>query len=226
MRIALTAGATLLCLAALSTGAMATPRTWVSGSGSDSGNCAFATPCRTFTYAISQTDAGGEIDVKDSAPYGAFTINKSITIVGDPSQAHVGVQANSTAINIAAGANDAIVLRGLSIDGDGATETFGVQMTSGRSLVIDHCVFASLTQGVRLVDANVYAMITNSLFTTSYIGLVNGGAAYAVLGNDVITANSYGIYGTWSTYGDNDLNGNISADIPNGQASLTANAKH
>ena len=36
-------------------------RTFVSGSGSDSGNCALTTPCRTFTYAITQTSAGGEI---------------------------------------------------------------------------------------------------------------------------------------------------------------------
>lgn len=225
MKIATICGAALLGLIAMSTGAMANPRAWVSGAGTDSGTCAFATPCRTFQYAENQTDPGGEIDVKDSAPYGAFVITKSLTVVGDPSQAHLGVQANSIAITINAGANDAVVIRGLTIIGDNANLTFGIQINSGRSLVVDHCVFSALTQGIALNDSGVYAMVTNNLFTASYIAVNNAHAAYAVLGNNVITANSYGVTGTWSTYGDNDLNGNITADIPS-SGSLSANAKH
>ena len=42
-------------------------RTWVSGHGTDSGACALAAPCRTFAFALTQTAAGGEIDVLDPA---------------------------------------------------------------------------------------------------------------------------------------------------------------
>ena len=41
-------------------------RTFVSGTGTDSGTCGRAAPCRTFAYAISQTNGGGEIVVLDS----------------------------------------------------------------------------------------------------------------------------------------------------------------
>jgi hypothetical protein len=42
-------------------------RTFVSGKGTDSGTCAYAAPCRTFAFALTQTAAGGEIDVLDPA---------------------------------------------------------------------------------------------------------------------------------------------------------------
>jgi hypothetical protein len=46
-------------------------RTFVSGKGTDSGACSLAAPCRTFAFALTQTAAGGEIDVLDPAGYGA-----------------------------------------------------------------------------------------------------------------------------------------------------------
>jgi hypothetical protein len=42
-------------------------RTFVSGQGSDSYPCSLAAPCRSFTGALNQTAAGGEIVVLDSA---------------------------------------------------------------------------------------------------------------------------------------------------------------
>ncbi|MGH6812149.1 MAG: hypothetical protein ACREDM_07315 [Methylocella sp.] len=40
-------------------------RTFVSGKGTDSGACTRAAPCRSFAFALTQTNAGGEIDVLD-----------------------------------------------------------------------------------------------------------------------------------------------------------------
>jgi hypothetical protein len=60
------AGALLACgLSAVP--AHAATRTFVSGTGTDSGTCGRATPCRTFAFALTQTAAGGEIDVLDAA---------------------------------------------------------------------------------------------------------------------------------------------------------------
>jgi hypothetical protein len=43
----------------------ASNRTWVSGTGTDSGTCPRTAACATFAYALGQTNAGGEIDVLD-----------------------------------------------------------------------------------------------------------------------------------------------------------------
>src|SRR6188472_4026685 len=91
-------------------------RTWVSGVGDDANPCSRTAPCKTFAGAISKTAAGGEIDALDPAGFGAVTITKSITIDGTPFQA--GVLASGTnGIIINAGANDVVVLRGLSVEG-------------------------------------------------------------------------------------------------------------
>jgi hypothetical protein len=88
--------------------------TWVSGKGTDRGGCPVTAPCRTFAFALTQTAAGGEIDVLDPADYGPVTITKSISIVNDG----VGVAAirasSGNAITINAGAGDSVHLRGLT----------------------------------------------------------------------------------------------------------------
>ena len=120
-------------------------RTWVSGKGLDTNPCSLAAPCRTFAYAITQTAAGGEIDVLDPAGYGALTINKSISIVND-GVGTAGVQAASgaVAITINAGASDTIHLRGLTIEG-GGTGAYGIQFLSGGALAIVNCAVRHFT---------------------------------------------------------------------------------
>src|SRR5215467_4594521 len=55
-------------------------RTFLSATGSDGNPCSRAAPCRTLAQAISQTNAGGEVVILDSAGYGPVTIPKSITV--------------------------------------------------------------------------------------------------------------------------------------------------
>ncbi len=56
--------------------------TWVSGSGSDSNTCTFASPCLTFQGALTNTSEYGIISAKDAGDFGAVSINKSVTIDG------------------------------------------------------------------------------------------------------------------------------------------------
>src|SRR5689334_21128692 len=91
-------------------------RTFVSGSGSDASSCTLTTPCRTFAYALTQTAASGEIIVLDSAGYGTVTIAQAVSIINEGNFAGVTV-AGGIAITINAGASDAVLLRGLTIDG-------------------------------------------------------------------------------------------------------------
>jgi hypothetical protein len=81
-RLTATAALTLTCLAAAPAKA-ATPVTYVSGKGTDSGDCSSpAMPCRTFQFAVNQTSPGGEVKALDPADYRPVTINKSISITG------------------------------------------------------------------------------------------------------------------------------------------------
>jgi hypothetical protein len=91
-------------------------RTWVSGVGDDVNPCSRTAPCKTFAGAISKTAAAGEINVLDPGGFGAVTINKSITIDGENTQSGI-VVSGGNGVNVAAGVNDRVMLKGLNIDG-------------------------------------------------------------------------------------------------------------
>ena len=120
-------------------------RSFVSGHGSDAAACTLAAPCRTLAAAFAATNAGGEIDVLDPAGYGALTINKAISIVNDGvGTAGVIVPSGGIGITITAGTNDAVSLRGLSIEGAGVGLT-GIQFNAGKSLTVENCVIRHVT---------------------------------------------------------------------------------
>jgi hypothetical protein len=118
-------------------------RTWVSGVGDDANPCSRTAPCKTFAGAISKTAAKGEINVLDPGGFGAVTITKSITIDGGGMLAGVLTSA-ANAINVNAGPTDAVILRGLDINGVG-TATAGVKFNSGQSLTVEKCVIYGFT---------------------------------------------------------------------------------
>ena len=74
------AGALLLCGLSAAPAQAGPNWTFVSGKGTDSGACTITAPCRSFAFALTQTAAGGEIDVLDPAGYGTVTIAKPISI--------------------------------------------------------------------------------------------------------------------------------------------------
>src|SRR5579872_3964238 len=98
-------------------------RAWVSGHGADAAGCGSpASPCRSFQYVHNNIiAAGGEIDVLDPAGYGAITITKALSIVND-GVGTAGVQQTqgTDAITVNAGPNDAIFIRGLTVEGLGS----------------------------------------------------------------------------------------------------------
>lgn len=104
-------------------------RSFVSSHGSDSAACTLPAPCRTFQHAHDSTNAGGEIDVLDPAGYGSIIITKAISIINDG----VGTAGILGGATINAGATDAIILRGLIIEG-------GIDFTAGASLSVSDSV--------------------------------------------------------------------------------------
>jgi hypothetical protein len=138
--------AAVLCAALfslLATGAHAqASRTWVSGVGDDVNPCSRTAPCKTFAGAISKTAANGEINCLDPGGFGAVTITKSITIdctgtFGSILNAATnGVNVNDSATATPGTIN--VVLRGISINGAGATlGVNGIRFVRGATLTVE-----------------------------------------------------------------------------------------
>jgi hypothetical protein len=173
----------LLALGLSAAPAQAGPnRTWVSGTGTDSGACTRAAPCRTFAFAITQTAAGGEIDVLDPADYGTVTIAKAISIVNDG----VGVAAIGAAtghgVTINAGATDSVHLRGLTIDGLGSG-TDGIDFKTGGNLAIENCVIRDFkTAGIFIEPTTSSSFsVSNTIASNNLVGIQIGPTGSAVV---------------------------------------------
>ena len=191
-------------------------RSWVSSTGTDSGTCLVAVPCRTFQYALDHTDAGGEIDVKDPGGYGPLRISKPIAVIADGVLATVGGQTNIAAVSIVdMKATDVVLLRGLTVNGTGINAGGGFYIGSGKA-TIDHCSVRGLSYGV-FVDASSNGVaLTNNIFTGNDTGIFSSSLAFVGIGGNVIINNRIGIYSVSSTtytYGDNKINSNSSRDI-------------
>jgi len=134
-------------------------RTWVSSGGDDMNSCSRVAPCKTLTGAMSKTTKGGEINATDPGSYGTATITKAITIdltgqVGGVT--HFGLPG----IRVAAGADDDVVLRGLSTRNTGIGSTPcgagsapGVVVETARSVRIEDTKIEDGLQGVRVAPS-------------------------------------------------------------------------
>ncbi|MBV8565905.1 MAG: hypothetical protein JO273_10665 [Methylobacteriaceae bacterium] len=144
-RIALSLAALAAMLAFALPGTVAqaqNARSWVASFGSDVNPCNRAQPCATFAFAITKTNAGGEINCVDQGEFGnggQMTITKSITIDCEGVQGRVLVSAFVSAFEILAGPGDVVVLRGLDINGARSGED-GILFASAAALHIEKCV--------------------------------------------------------------------------------------
>lgn len=200
----------------LSGSAHAAARAWVSSTGTDSGTCLVATPCRSFQYAHDQLDAGGEIDVKDPAGYGSLTINKSISVVADGVVATIGAPKGGYAVVVNnTKASDVVVLRGLTINGTDVGSGGGFFIGTGK-VTVDHCFVKGTLYGIKAITANASVTITNNLITGNDTGIVTDSTAFTGVGGNVIVNNRVGISyqgNSAFSYGDNKINGNSSSDF-------------
>jgi hypothetical protein len=165
-------------LTAVSANAQAT-RTWVSGVGDDVNPCSRTAPCKTFAGAISKTAARGEINCLDPGGFGAVTITKAITISCEGVTAGVLTNA-ANAINVSAGVNDVVHLKGLDIEGLG-TATTGIKINSAAAVIIDNCVIrgfgAANGLGIQFAPStnNARLMVTNTLVANNGNAVSGGG---------------------------------------------------
>jgi Right handed beta helix region len=117
-------------------------RIFVSTTGNDANDCSNPlTPCVDFTGALAQVATGGEIIAQATGPYGPLNITKSVTISGPPG---VVIYSGHTVTVNAAGAT--VVLRGLTIDGTGASGS-GIEVLSVGTLSVENCVIQGFRSG-------------------------------------------------------------------------------
>jgi parallel beta-helix repeat protein len=106
-------------------------------------NCSIAKPCRAFSEAIGVTNPGGEVIVLDSAGYGPVTVTKSVSIIA-PQGIYGGITVFSgDGVKINAGASDIVVLRGLSINGQGGSR--GIFFQAGARLRVEDCIVSGMS---------------------------------------------------------------------------------
>ncbi|MGH6838481.1 MAG: right-handed parallel beta-helix repeat-containing protein [Methylocella sp.] len=192
------AGALLACGLSAAPAQAGPNRTFVSGRGTDSGTCTRTAPCRTFAFALTQTAAGGEIDVLDTAGYGSVTINKAISIVNDGVGTAGITTGSGNGVTINAGASDSVHLRGLTIVGPGISGTNGIAFNTGGNLEIENCVIRNFQGGIVILASTSSSFsVSNTIASNNGggIGIEPNGSAVVtgVLSNVIADDNDSGI---------------------------------
>ena len=184
-------------LGALAVPAQAAQRAFVASFGSDANTatqCLFSAPCRGFAAAHSVVDPGGEIIALDTAGYGAVTITKSVSLIGNPGY-YAGIAASTGAAVTIATPGVSVILRGLNLNGIGAGN--GVLMTDGTALTIENCVVSnfgaagvevSTAARVRIIDT----VIRGNGASSSADGIHVQNGAVATLSRVRMSQNSRG----------------------------------
>jgi trimeric autotransporter adhesin len=149
----------------------AAQRTFVSTVGSDaSAACSLAAPCRGFAKAITLTDPNGEIVVLDSGGYGSVTIAKSVTITS-PAGVYAGVSVFAGQDGIVVGPGAAkVVLRGLTINGQGGNNGVLVQTGAG-DVHVENVVIANLAAGIK-VEGGTSVRLSHVVSRTNLWGML------------------------------------------------------
>ena len=144
------------------TGAATTAqRTFVASTGNDVNPCSIAAPCRGFARAITQTSVGGEVIVLDSAGYGPVTVTKSASIIA-PAGIYAGISVFS-GDGVTVNAPGAIVvLRGLSINGQGGNN--GIVVQAAARLRIENCLVSAMhVAGISHTAANAELIVLDTI---------------------------------------------------------------
>ena len=133
-------------------------RTFVASTGSDANPCTLVQPCRSFTAAIAQTSAGGDIVVLDSAGYGGVTIGQSVNIIAPP-----GVYAGVTVFGghgiTVSGSGITVTLKGLTLNG---TALNGINFIDGAELSVEDCTISGFAEGIRGFAPGARLVIRNT----------------------------------------------------------------
>jgi len=200
--VLLTSAAVLFCTASISAATIA--HTWVSGSGSDSNACTFASPCLTFAGALAKTTAGGMITAMDAGDFGPVSIGQSVTIDGNNLGSIIySGSGGGSAIRMTASAN--VTVQNLIINGMG-TAADGIDVESGGIVIVDNCKIMSITgYGIEFTGAGNLTVENSRIESfngevgvhyVTGINIMGNAAENVVIRNTVIDASPVSEYST------------------------------
>jgi len=160
------------------------PRTFVSSAGLDTNPCSIGSPCRTFGAAVSQTAVGGEVLVLDSAGYGPVTLTQSVSLIS-PTGVYAGISVPVGQSGVTIDDPSAVVvLRGLTINGQGAGGDFGIWIKAATRVHVESCVVSRMaSNGLELYPG----LGTPEVFVKDSIFRDNGNYGIYTLTNANIT---------------------------------------
>lgn len=211
-------------------------RTWVSSSGSDYNTCSISLPCRTFAGALANTAVGGEIDAEDTGNFGVVTITQAVTIDGGAGQvASVLVTNAGSAITIAAGASDTVILRNIQLHGMNKSLN-GVVITAAGNVQLENVKINGF--GTNGVEINASAPVSLSLRNVSISGIGQAGvvatstatskAAVAIDKSSIVDCNTGILANATTTISvrDSDLSFNaVGLDVSSGASATIRNCQ-
>ena len=178
-------------------------RSAVSVNGLDTNSCITTSPCRSFSYAMTQTNPAGEIIALDSAGYGPFTIGQSMTISGAPG-IHAAITTTSgDGIAITGMTSITVILRNLVLIGAGGS--IGIHQTYALNLRVIGCLVRGFgTAGIKTESqgGNLTVHHTAVLDNTAGTGIqLSGGLGpnLATITDSTIEGNSVGVEAEYNT---------------------------
>jgi hypothetical protein len=145
--------------------------------GADTPHCgAVHAPCKTFQWGVDRVAGPGSVVAVDSGTYGAVRVTRGVTI-----EAPAGVTAlietvSGIGVDIQAGAQDTVVLRGLTLVSQKnlPLSVHGIRVGSAGSIFIEKCVIDGYAFGI---FANAPAPVLLSVTDTFIRGGFSLGAA-------------------------------------------------
>ncbi len=194
-------------------------RSYVSRTGTESTDCAQTSPCATFSTAITNTAANGEVNAIDTGNYTSFTVSKSLTVKANGAVA--AVTPFTVGITVSAGANDIVILSGLEINALANSANTGIRIVSAKEVHIIGChIFGGTQAGIRderTAVGSVLVVRDTNIHDSGNIGVLLGGPNIrATLDNVHSNGNNYGIAmasGTSMTVSRSTFTGNRIAGV-------------
>ncbi len=190
----------ILCAMMVTPAQAVSQRAYVASYGNDlntATDCYITAPCRTFAQAVTVVFEDGEVLALDSTGYGPVTLSKSISLTAAPGvYAGMSVFPGVTGIIINNPATN-VVLRGLTINGQGGDN--GIVMNAGGNLSLENCVIANFTGAGVLINAAASVQMVDNLIRNNNVGIqLQAGATTDISGSKFL-GNGTGIFATNTT---------------------------
>lgn len=160
-------------------------RSWVSSTGNDGNACTRSAPCATFSGALAQTNAYGEIDVVDPSDYGAVTISEAVTIDGG-GMGRISIASGVIAVTVNA---SGVILRNFSMTSTNGG--FGIVASGGTT--IENVQISGFGNGLDAESAGSVVLRNSTITNCVNAGAFAAGGTTLTVDGSLLTGNDTAI---------------------------------